>query len=146
MNLEGRDPQGIVKSEDYKKVVNEIIVALQENFRDKDDVALAFAVEGSQAGFIGQGGTFAGDVVYGLTGSRIGGHIGGVHSCQIPSAKTKTGGDIRTVCMFMGPKIKEGVILDRPTDLTDIAPTLMYASGYPQPADATGGVIFQAIK
>lgn len=146
VNLEGRDPQGIVKPEDYDKVVNEIIIALQEGLRDNGDVALAFAVEGAQAGFVGQGGPLAGDVVYGLTGSRIGGHIGGVHSCQMPSAKTKTGGDIRPVCMFMGPKLKKGVILERPTDLTDIAPTIMFAAGYPQPADATGGIISQAFE
>ncbi len=146
VNLEGRDPQGIVKPEDYNKVVNEIIIALQDGLRDKGEVALAFAVEGAQAGFVEQGGPLAGDVVYGLTGSRIGGHIGGVHSCQMPSAKTKTGGDIRPVCMFMGPKLKKGVILDRPIDLTDIAPTLMFAAGYPQPADATGGIISQALS
>ncbi len=143
LNLTGRDPHGIVEPEDYDKVVNEVIIALQEGLRDNGTVALAFAVENSQAGFVGQGGERAGDVVYGLTGSRIGGSIGGVHACQIPSARTK-GGDIRSICMMMGPMFKQGEIIDRPMDLTDVAPTIMYAAGYPMPADATGGVVFQA--
>ncbi len=146
LNLKGREPNGIVEPEDYDKVVNEVIIALQEGLRDNGEVALAFAVENSQAGFVGQGGEGSGDVVYGLTGGRIGGYIGGVHACQIPSARDEKCGDIRSVCIMKGPKIKEGVVIDRPMDLTDIAPTVMFSAGYPQPADATGGIVFQAFR
>lgn len=145
INLKGREPHGIVEPEDYNNVVNEVIIALQEGLRDNGEVALAFAVENSQAGFVGQGGEGSGDIVYGLSGGRIGGYIGGVHSCQIPSARTKTG-DIRSVFMMSGPGVKKGVVIDRPIDLTDVAPTLMFSAGYPQPADATGGIIFQAFE
>ncbi len=145
VNLKGRDPHGIVEPEDYQTVVDEVIIALQEGLRDKGKPALAFAVENKQAGFIGEGGPYAGDVVYGLTGSRIGGAIGGVHACQIPSACTEVA-DIRALCVMKGPKFRKGVVLDRPMDQTDIAPTVMYAAGYPQPKDATGGIIFQAIE
>lgn len=143
LNLKGRDPHGIVEPEDYEKTVNEVIIALQNGLRDNGEVALAFAVPRDQAGFVGQGGERAGDVVYGLMGGRIGGSIGGVHACQIPSARSKTG-DIRSVCMMMGPMFKKGEIIDRPMDLTDVAPTIMYAAGYPMPKDATGSVVFQA--
>ena len=108
-------------------------------------MSLAFAVEKDQAGFIGHGGKNCGDVVYGLAGCTMGGAIGGVHSQQIPSARSKTG-DIRSLCLFSGPNIRKNVSLSRPADLTDLAPTLCYAMGYPQPKDATGGIIFQIFE
>lgn len=145
VNLKGREPCGSVDEEKYDEVVFEIIKALQKHGckNEEGKSALAFATEGAQAGFIGHGGTNCGDVVYGLSGSHTGGYIGGVHSHQIPSARTKTG-DIRALCIISGPKFKSGEHLSRPTDLTDIAPTLCYALGLDQPKDATGGVIFGA--
>jgi predicted AlkP superfamily phosphohydrolase/phosphomutase len=147
VNLKGREPTGIVEPEDYDKVVKEIIHALQMGMRSRDGeiIALGFAVEKNQAGFVGQGSEHCGDVVYGLVGSRVGGYYGGVHAQQLPSARSKTG-DIRALCLLSGPAFREDVILSRPTDLTDFAPTLCYAMGYPQPAEATGGVVFQALR
>jgi len=147
VNLKGREPNGIVEPEDYEKVVNDIIRALQKQVETADDhiSRLAFAVEKEQAGFIGHGGENCGDVVYGITGSKLGGYHGGVHSHQIPSARSKTG-DIRSLCIMCGPKFKQNVTLTRPIDLTDFAPTLNFAVGYPQPKDATGGVIFQSFN
>lgn len=147
VNLKGREPEGIVEPEDYDKVVNQIIRALQKGVETTDDhrYGLAFAVDKEQAGFIGHGGENCGDVVYGIVGGKLGGYFGGVHAQQIPSARSATG-DIRSTCIMCGPRFKENVSLDRPVDLTDFAPTLCYALGYPQPKDATGGVVFQALK
>jgi len=147
VNLKGRDPHGIVDPEDYEKTVHEIIRVLQEGFRDPETglCTLAFAVPNDQAGFVGQGGERSGDVVYGIIGSTYGGYFGGVHACQISTARTKTG-DIRSLCVFSGPAFKQDVILNRPANTCDIAPTLCYACGYPQPAQATGAVIFQALQ
>lgn len=147
VNLKGREPCGIVEQCDYEKTITEIIRALQNYGYSEDgkSPSLAFAVEKEQAGFIGHGGKNCGDVVYGLVGGRVGGFIGGVHSQQIPSARSKTG-DIRSLCLISGPQFKKGYILSRPTDLTDIAPTICYALSYPQPKDATGGVVFQAFE
>ena len=147
VNLQGREPKGSVPPEQYDEVVQQILQALWQYAHSTDgrQSALAFAVPGDQAGFVGHGGKNCGDVVWGLMGSRVGGYIGGVHSHQIPSARSKTG-DIRSLWTVAGPKFKEGISLSRPTDLTDVAPTLCYALGYPQPKDATGGVVFQALK
>ena len=147
VNLKGREPVGIVEPEDYEKTVYDIIRALQKGVETDDGLinALAFAVEKEQAGFIGHGGENCGDVVYGIIGSRLGGAYGGVHAHQIPSARSKTG-DIRSLCIMSGNGFKKNVELSRPTDLTDFAPTLCFAMGYPQPKDATGGVIFQALE
>ncbi|MDD4543459.1 MAG: alkaline phosphatase family protein [Clostridia bacterium] len=146
INLKGREPEGIVDPEDYDKTVNEIIKILHKyHWNEKDECYLAFAVEKKQAGFIGLGTERVGDVIYGLSGNSTGGYIGGVHACQIPSAKTKTG-DIRCLCMFSGKNIKKGELVDRPANLEDIAPTLCYLLKYPQPASATGGILFQIFK
>jgi predicted AlkP superfamily phosphohydrolase/phosphomutase len=145
INLKGRDPGGIVEPEDYERTVHRVIAALQDGFRDQDTglCALAFAVPRDQAGFAGLGGDRAGDVVYGLMGSRIGGAIGGVHACQIPTARTATG-DIRALCVIAGPGFKKNEIVSRPINNYDIIPTVFDRLGYPQPADATGAIAFQA--
>jgi predicted AlkP superfamily phosphohydrolase/phosphomutase len=146
VNLKGREPTGIVEPCDYDKTVDEIIRAIQNGMTTEDGkTATAFCVEKSQAGFVGHGGENCGDVVYGIIGSSLGGSFGEVHSVQIPSARTKSG-DIRALCMMSGPAFLENVQIERPIDLYDFAPTLCYAMGYPQPKDATGGVIFQALK
>ena len=147
VNLKGREPTGIVEPEDYEKVKQEILEAFFKHARHEksDNHVLAFAIDGNQAGFIGHGGANCGDVVYGIAGCEIGGFYGGIHAHQIPSARTEKG-NIRCIGMISGPKFKENTFIDRPADLTDIAPTLCFALGYPQPKDATGGVIFTAFK
>ena len=146
VNLKGRDPTGIVEPEDYDKTVNEIISAVQNNIATADGMrATAFCVEKSQAGFIGHGGEYCGDVVYGVIGSRLAGSFGSIHSVQIPSARSSYG-DIRSLCIMSGPAFKKNAEIDRPIDLYDFAPTLCYAMGYPQPKDSCGGVVFQAFN
>jgi predicted AlkP superfamily phosphohydrolase/phosphomutase len=149
VNLKGRDPEGIVEPEDYVKTVHKIIAALQEGFRDQETglCTLAFAVPRDQAGFIGlDAGSAVGDVVYGIIGSHVGGQIGGVHACQIPAAKTAAGGNINALCVIRGPGFKKGTVLTRPINLYDIMPTVCYSLDLPQPADATGAVVFQALQ
>lgn len=151
VNLQGREPTGSVPPEDFDKTITAIKDGLHQYFRSEDGsrINLAFAIEGYQGGFLGHGvPKNGGDVFYGLNGGPIAGHLGGAHGQQVPSARSLTGegGDIRSLCMMSGPKFPQGVTLERPTDLTDFAPTLCYALGYPQPKDATGGVVFQALK
>lgn len=142
VNLKGRDPQGIVEPGDYSAVVDRIIDVL---YRTSEN-GTAFALERGEADLVGQGGdSFCGDVVFGLRGGELGGHVGGVHASQSPSARSRAGGDIRSLCVFSGPAFRKGVTLHRPVDETDIAPTFCAAMGYPIPRDATGGIIRQAL-
>ncbi|MFA5340977.1 MAG: alkaline phosphatase family protein [Clostridia bacterium] len=146
VNLKGREPEGIVDPVDYDKTVNEIIDILHRyHWNEKHECYLAFAVEKAQAGFIGLGTQRVGDVLYGLSGNTTGGYIGGVHACQIPTAKTMTG-DIRCLFILSGRNIKKGKEIDRPANLEDAAPTLCYLLKYPQPAHATGGVLFNLFE
>jgi len=121
--------------------------ALQNGFRDTDtgQCGLAFAVPNAQAGFIGLGGERCGDVIYGIAGSNIGGYFGGVHACQIPTAKTETG-DMRSLCVISGPRFKCNETIRVPIYIWDIIPTVFNALGYPRPADATGAIVFQSLK
>lgn len=146
VNLKGREPEGIVEPEDYDKTVNDIIKVLHKHhWNEKDQCYLAFATHRSQAGFIGLGEDRIGDVVYGLSGNSTGGYIGGVHACQVPTAKTETG-DIRCFFGISGKNIKAGQKIDRPANLEDVAPTLCYLLKYPQPKDATGAVLFHLFE
>ncbi len=146
LNLEGRDPEGIVKERDRAKAVQEVIRALQLGFWEPSlgASALAFALPREQAGLVGLGGPLCGDVVYGVAGGPIGGHIGGVHACQIPTALTATG-DIRSLLLISGPRFRRGATIERVVNLYDVAPTVAHALGYPQPAQAEGAVVFQAL-
>ncbi|MFO7636603.1 MAG: alkaline phosphatase family protein [Clostridia bacterium] len=139
VNLKGRDTLGIVEEKDFKETVGMVIRALQKQFGEK----LAFALRNEEAGLVGQGGERSGDVVYGISGSRAGGIIGGVHAMQIPTARTETG-DIRSLLVLSGPRFKKDILLDRCVHLYDIAPTLCHALGYPQPDQAEGAVAYQA--
>ena len=147
VNLKERDPAGIVDPGDRARVVQEVIRALQVGFWDESlsASALAFALPREQAGIVGLGGELCGDVVYGVAGGDIGGYIGGVHACQIPTARSTTG-DIRSLLLIAGPRFRSGVTIQRAVNLFDVAPTINYALGYPQPAQAEGAVVFQAFK
>ncbi len=141
VNLKSRFEKGIVEPADHQKTAGAIIAALQAHY----GAALAFAVENRQAGFVGQGGSRSGDVVFGLAGGKTGGFIGGVHACQMPTAKSDTG-SINALCILSGRAFSQNARFARPANLHDIAPTLCYALGYPQPAQATGAILFQAME
>ena len=145
--MKGRDPRGIVDPADYDKTVQRIIAALHQYTRDDERgiAPIAFALRREEAGMVGLGGPYCGDVVYGIAGSRIGGHVGGIHSVQIPTAVTETG-SIKSLLLLSGPKFRAGAVIDRPVQLTDIAPTLCHALRYPQPQHAEEAVIRQALR
>jgi len=145
VNLKGRDATGIVEPEDYDQVVNEIIAALYD-YTDpatgRKPVALALRRE--DARLIGLKGDRIGDVVYAI-GSGFGGTIGGVHGVQISTA-TSQKGDMRSLLVMAGPGIKKGCPLERTVRIEDIVPTICYLTRIPVPAQAEGGVIYQALE
>lgn len=147
VNLEGRDPQGIVPAGSYERVAQQVIHALQEGFWDegRQRSALAFALPNAQAGLVGLGGPLCGDVVYGIAGGSIGGHVGGIHACQIPTAATATG-DIRSTLLISGPGFGTGRDIETPTYLWDVAPTLCYVLGYPRLENGNGKIVAEALQ
>lgn len=144
VNLKGTRPGGIVEQRDYDDIVRRTIAALL-GFRDEaGETPVAFAVRRDEAGIVGLGGERTGDVVYGIRGGRVGGHIGGVHACQIPTAVSETG-DIRSLGILSGPGFARGTVYEGPVHLWDLAPTLAHALSYPVAAQAEGRVVHQVL-
>lgn len=140
INLEGRDPDGIVKPEDYKKTQLEIIAALHA-YRDKKTKRhpFALAVTREDAGALNLTGELVGDVVYALRPE-----FDGAHGKQLPTVQFGLGGQHSTLVMA-GAGIRSGVVLQRQVRAVDIAPTLCYLLGVPIPEQVEGGVIYEAL-
>lgn len=145
VNLAGREPQGIVPPERYEQTVQEIIRALYDYTDEATGMKpVALALPRRDARLLGLGGDRTGDVVYGVT-SNVGGWVGGVHACQIPTVTSVGGGDIRSLLIMAGPGVKEGVRVDRTARLMDIAPTICHLLDLPRPSQCEGGPLYQAL-
>jgi arylsulfatase A-like enzyme len=53
---------------------------------------------------------------------------------------------MRGVFIMAGPGVKQGEVLQRTVHLTDLVPTVCYLMGLPVPAQAEGGVLYQALE
>ena len=133
--------RAVVADREYDATRAAVIRALQSGFGEH----LAFALRREEAGLVGLGGERTGDVVYGIAGGSVGGHIGGVHAVQSPTAVSPTG-DIRPLLIMAGPAFRRGAVVESPAHLYDIAPTLCHALGWPQPERAEGAVLFGALE
>jgi predicted AlkP superfamily phosphohydrolase/phosphomutase len=165
INLEGREPMGIVPAEDFETVQEEVIDALLE-WRDdvtgKRPIALALKLKDAQ--IIGYWGEEQGDVVLTYNGGfgwgavyergasaepvvnrqSIGPGRGALHGSMIPSTETPLFTNMG--CMIMtGPRIKAGYERDwKRYGLMreiDIAPTLSHILGLRPPAQNNGAVL-----
>lgn len=141
VNLQGRETDGIVPPEEYDRTVSRIIAALQDNMRSPDgDSFLAFAVKKAEAGFMGQGGERAGDVIYGACAGYA---SQTVHAEQIPTARDGKFGSLTCLGILAGPGIPENRTFTDPVNLHDLAPTLAYLLGYPLPRESNGRIVAQ---
>ena len=140
VNLEGRDPTGIVPAADYERTVDEIIAALYDAADPETGKRMvALALRREDARVVGLGGESMGDVVFAVAGG-IGSPGGGVHAGQIPTARSREG----TQCSLLlaaGPGIRKGHRITRTVHQHDIAPTLSRLLDFPRPRDAEGAVI-----
>jgi predicted AlkP superfamily phosphohydrolase/phosphomutase len=165
VNLEGREPMGIVPAEEYEAVQEMVIDTLLE-WRDeltgKRPIALALKLKDSQ--IIGFWGEDQGDVVFTYNGGfgwgavyergasaepvvnrqSIGPGRGALHGSMVPSTETPLFTNMG--CMIMtGPGIKAGYERDwKRFGLMreiDIAPTLSHILGLRPPAQNNGAVL-----
>jgi len=141
VNLEGRDPDGIVKpGAEYEEVCERIIAALQDYVEPRSGKRpIAFALKRADALMLGLKGEMVGDVVFGGHGWAM-----GEHGWHVPTAKYGVG-SMRGLLLMAGPGIKHGLRLERTCWLTDIVPTICYLTGFPLPKHAEGAVIYQAL-
>jgi len=160
VNLKGREPQGIVKPEDYEAVQEEIIDTLLD-WREPESGkrAVAFALKKKDAPLVGYWGKRAGDVVFiynsgfswGATkaDATIGSAAGAHHGPQIPTTETEFSSNL-AVFMMAGPGVKRGFERDYGrlsyTRLVDLVPTFCHLLGIRPPSHSQGTVLYDLLE
>jgi len=156
VNLQGREPEGIVPPEDYQAVQERIIDALlswREPATGRRAVALALKKKDAQ--LIGYYGDRVGDVVFiynsGFAwgrppdGSSASPAPGGAnHGPQIPTTRTRFSSDLAAL-LVQGPGVKGGYQRDAERfglmRLVDVTPTVAGWMGFDPPAHSQGSVL-----
>ncbi len=163
VNLEGREPEGVVSSGQYEALRTEVVNALL-SLRDPIDgePAIALAVKKEDAGLMGMWGEGVGDVIFvyspghAWTGEevlrlgeqRIIFRSGGAnHGPQPPWTETEISSNYATLIM-RGPGVREGKrreARDPAAKLADVAPTISHVLGIPAPRHSQGRVLFELL-
>lgn len=140
VNLQGREPDGIVPPEQYAAVQREVIDALLDyRHPATGQRAFALAVTRADAEMLNLWGELVGDVVYALRPE-----YDGAHGKQLPSATLGIGGQHSTL-VLSGAGVKPIGRIPRQARHVDIAPTLAYLIGAPMPRNTEGAVLYQAL-
>ena len=161
VNLEGREPGGIVPQNQYEQVQEEIIDALLD-WRDplNDKRPTAFALKLDDAQLVGYWGEVSGDVVFtmnrgygwgqvydmgkAIRGVSVGECRGAIHGSQIPTSETP---DFSNMACFIlsGPGVKAGYERDFKRwglmRMIDLAPTFSQLLGLRTPVRSMGAVL-----
>jgi predicted AlkP superfamily phosphohydrolase/phosphomutase len=140
VNLQGREPDGIVPSADYETVQRAVIDALLDyRHPETGQRAFALAVPRADAEMLNLWGDLVGDVVYALRAE-----YDGAHGKQLPSARLGIGGQHSTL-VLAGAGVKPVGRVPRQVRHVDIAPTIAYLIGAPMPLNTEGAVLYQAL-
>lgn len=140
VNLQGREPDGVVPEEQYEQVRREVIDALLDHRHpDTGERTFALAVTREDAEMLNLWGELVGDVVYALRAE-----YDGAHGKQMPSARLGIGGQHSTL-VLSGAGVKPIGRIPRQARHVDVAPTLAYLIGAPMPRNAEGAVLYQAL-
>jgi len=141
INLQGREPEGIVAPQDFERVQKEIIAALYEyKHPETGEHPFAIALTRDDAEMVNLWGDRVGDVVFALRPE-----YDAAHGQQMPSAKLGIGAQ-HAVFIMAGAGVKKGVHLKGQVRQVDVAPTISYLLGMDVPRDAEGGVIYEALE
>jgi predicted AlkP superfamily phosphohydrolase/phosphomutase len=140
VNLEGREPDGIVPPDQYALVQRQIIDALLDyRHPATGQRTFALALTRADAEMLNLWGELVGDVVYALRPE-----YDGAHGKQLPSATLGIGGQHSTL-VLAGAGVKPIGRIPRQARHVDIAPTLAYLIGAPMPLNTEGAVLYQAL-
>jgi predicted AlkP superfamily phosphohydrolase/phosphomutase len=169
VNLENRDPHGIVKEKEYEEIRDKIIDALYKiKDPETNERIIQLALKREEASEYGLNGDRIGDVIYFLKpsyglfdgdlssldsfsitkrafkgpicdSSRI---FFGAHSYYLPEAKL---GDysISVPLIINGPGIRKGSTIKNKVELIDLAPTLAHLLKIPEPKNAQGSILHE---
>ena len=160
VNLEGREPDGIVPADQYEAVQEKIIEALHD-WRDPDSGkrAVALALKNQDAQIIGFWGPNNGDVVFTLNRGfgwgdplgegSIGPGRGALHGSQIPTSEGPTFTNMGCF-IISGPGVKRGYERDWERyglmRMVDLAPTMTHLMGLRPPAQSQGAVLWDLLE
>ena len=141
VNLEGREPGGVVPRCDYAAVQEEIVDALLA-YRDPatGKRAFALALTRADAEMVNLWGDLVSDVVYALKPE-----FDGAHGKQLPSARLGIGGQHGTFVVG-GAGVRQVGLLPRQVRHVDIAPTIAYLLGIPMPRECEGRPVYEALE
>ncbi|MFN2155455.1 MAG: alkaline phosphatase family protein [Anaerolineae bacterium] len=141
LNLQGREPGGIVDPADYGRVQRRVIDAILD-YRDPDTGERPFclALTHAVAEMLNLWGERVGDVVYALRAE-----YDGAHGYHLPTSVLGIGAQ-HAVCILAGAGIRRGAHLEGQVRQVDVAPTISYLLGIDVPRDAEGGVIYEALE
>lgn len=156
INLQGRDPGGIVSPGDYEKVRGKVIEALSNlqdsRFSNEPLLHVFRKEEGETLGIYGER---AGDIFYiSCPGYKYPSHFypadGTIleelqesdarHPFYQPSLQ-----DVRGVFLVFGKGVKKGMRLRRPIRPVDIAPTIAHLLDIPLPKNNEGRVLYEML-
>jgi len=141
INLQGREPDGIVPPEEYEAVRDRVIAVLRayrEPTTGRNPFSMILRKEDARIlGLYDSLGRDIGDIVYALLPE-----FDHEHGRQLPGA-TLGGQTMKPLLIFHGPGIKAGAVTQRTAWLVDVAPTLAHATGWPVPSEVDGAVLYQ---
>jgi predicted AlkP superfamily phosphohydrolase/phosphomutase len=135
VNLAGREPEGVVPAGDLEGVRLRAMQAMLD-YRDPGTGLCPFSlvVPGEEAGVLGLHGDGVGDVVYAVREE-----FADEHGQVLPEETRAVGAwGMPSLCLFSGPGVGLGSIIDGPISLMDVAPTVCEALGIGQPLQADG--------
>jgi predicted AlkP superfamily phosphohydrolase/phosphomutase len=171
VNLQGRDPDGIVKPGDEYEEVREQIIGLFKSAKCEQTgtFPVAAIMRREEADYFGLYGDAVGDIIYmmdpgfdsgapvrmGKSRYRAGVTEGravfkatkqwkeytGDHSAYPPFSRRN-----RTLTVFSGPGVRKNVTRRTPIRLIDVAPTISYLIGAPYAAQTEGSVILDSLE
>ena len=153
INLEGRDPEGIVPAEDFERTCKEVSAALTL-LCDEDGSRVVSRVYRREELYQGACVDRAPDLVLTTTdcrymvrqsdgpdGPTLGTQLGAAWGAfDIPGTH-----DMDGILTFTGPGIKPGTIVTG-AQLEDVAPTLLYLLGEPIPKDMDGRALTEIVE
>jgi len=173
VNLEGRDPDGIVKPGEYEDVREEVIDVLQGMKDPETGRRIATTVMTREESWnIGMGDERTGDVVFFLkppytiwwgpivdlltymaTSEHLEGewlvrnqeNVTGIHGYYLPNEAVEPFTN-SAILLMKGPGVQKGLELKRPIELVDVAPTISHLLGIPPPKNSEGRIIHEALQ
>jgi predicted AlkP superfamily phosphohydrolase/phosphomutase len=159
-NVKGREPSGIVsRGKQYEDLIDRIVDLLYE-IKDPNTGKrlVSVALGNKDADFIGLSGERTGDVILALNPPyvldnrvRMSGDLfenlgtglpdGSIHGQQLPSTDWGEYGGMRSLLIAHGARIRKGLVLDKPVNMVDIAPTIANILEIDPPKNSEGRVI-----